>query len=92
MVTMYHLDGDQLMMTHYCMANNQPRMRADASTSSPTSINFRLIDVTNLSSPDAGHMVGLKIDWKDADHVTTHWTWSQKGVESVEAFDLHRVQ
>jgi len=92
MITMYHLDGDQLMMTHYCMANNQPRMRADAATSSPTSIKFKLVDVTNLASPDDGHMAGLTIDFKDADHVTTHWTWSQKGVETVEAFELHRIK
>src|SRR5262245_33835119 len=27
MVTLYHRDGDQLMMTHYCSGGNQPRMR-----------------------------------------------------------------
>ncbi len=91
MITMYHLDGDQLMMTHYCMANNQPRMKADAATSSPTSIKFKLVDVTNLASPDDGHMAGLTIEWKDANHVSTHWTWRQKGVETVETFELHRV-
>ena len=30
MVTMYHMDGKKLMMTHYCSMGNQPRMRADA--------------------------------------------------------------
>ena len=28
MHSMYHLDGDRLVMTHYCMAGNQPRMVA----------------------------------------------------------------
>lgn len=28
MVTMYHPDGNSLMLTHYCVAQNQPRMRA----------------------------------------------------------------
>ena len=28
MVTMYHPDGDSVMLTHYCAGNNQPRMRA----------------------------------------------------------------
>jgi hypothetical protein len=92
MITMYHLDGDQLMMTHYCMANNQPRMRADAATSSPNSIKFKYVDATNLATPDDGHMVGLTIDFKDADHVATHWTWRQKGVETIETFELHRVK
>ena len=28
MLTVYHLDGDRLLLTHYCMAGNQPRMQA----------------------------------------------------------------
>src|ERR1700690_411746 len=26
MITLYYLDGDQLKLTHYCMAGNQPTM------------------------------------------------------------------
>ncbi|HEY6294011.1 MAG TPA: hypothetical protein VI455_20860 [Terriglobia bacterium] len=88
MVTLYYRDGDHLMMTHYCMANNQPRMRADASNGD--SIVFTFVDATNLSSPDAGHMNAHSITWKDADHVTQQWTWRQAGQEKVESFDLQR--
>src|SRR5437773_2191240 len=28
MATMYHMDGKRLMLTHYCMAKNQPRLVA----------------------------------------------------------------
>jgi len=90
MVTLYHLDGDHLMMTHYCTAGNQPRMRADASTSSPSAIKFKFVDATNLSGPDAGHMYAHSIIWKDADHVTQEWTWRDKGQEKVETFELQR--
>ena len=27
MITMFHMDGDRLLMTHYCGAGNQPRMK-----------------------------------------------------------------
>jgi len=62
MITVYYLDGDQLMLTHCCMANNQPRMRADASTSTPAAIRFSFVDPTNLSGPDDGHMHAHSIE------------------------------
>src|SRR4051812_11604246 len=35
MVSMYHLDGDELVLTHYCAAKNQPRMKLDRQASTP---------------------------------------------------------
>ena len=90
MITLYYLDGDHLMMTHYCMANNQPRMRADSTTSSKSAIKFTFVDATNLSGPDAGHMHAHSIIWKDGGHVTQQWTWREKGKERVETFELQR--
>ena len=90
MVTVYHLDGDRLMMTHYCSAGNQPRMRADSSTSTPSAIKFTFVDVTNLSAPDAGRMQAHSIIWKDADHVTQYWVWREKGKERTETFEVQR--
>jgi hypothetical protein len=89
MVTLYYLDGDHMMMTHYCTANNQPRLRADNS-STPTAIKFSFVDATNLAGPDAGHMHAHSIVWKDADHVTQTWTWREKGQEKMETFELQR--
>src|SRR5277367_3311594 len=31
MISMIHMDGDRLLMTHYCGVGNQPRMAASAS-------------------------------------------------------------
>jgi hypothetical protein len=90
MVTLYYLDGDHVMMTHYCMADNQPRMRADATTSNQSAIKFSFVDVTNLSRPDAGHMYAHSIEWKDSNHVTQHWTWREGKQEKVETFELQR--
>ena len=79
MVTMYHLDGDNLMMTHYCSAGNQPRMRLVSSTSN--SLTFKMFDITNLASENDGHMSGVTITWKDKDHITSDWTYSKDGKE-----------
>ena len=90
MVTLYYLDGDHLMMTHYCTAGNQPRLRADSSTSSPSAIKFMFVDATNLSGPEAGHMHAHSIIWADASHITQQWTWREKGQEKVVTYELQR--
>jgi hypothetical protein len=88
MVTMYHPDGERLMMTHYCGANNQPRMVSDGPEGN--TLPFSFLDVTNLANPDAGHMHSLKITFDDADHIRQAWTWREKGAEKTEVFHLTR--
>jgi hypothetical protein len=83
MVTVYHPDGDHLMMTHYCSAHNQPRMRSQKSSSEAKTILFDLVDVTNLSSPEAGHMRKLVLTFADQDHFTQEWTWREQGKEGA---------
>ena len=92
MVTMYHPDGDHLMMTHYCSAHNQPRMRSQAVAAGSKNITFDLVDVTNLSSPDAGHMKKLVVTFADKDHFTQEWTWTQKGKEKTEVIHFERMK
>ncbi len=82
MYTLYHLDGDDLMLTHYCVSNNQPRMRADLSGTDPDVLKFELFDATNLSDPNAGHMYKATIHMVDADHLTTEWTFREKGADA----------
>jgi hypothetical protein len=92
MVTMYYPDGDHLMMTHYCSAHNQPRMRSQSVSSEIKKITFDLVDVTNLSSPDAGHMKKLVVTFANKDHMTQEWTWTQKGKEKIEVFNFERMK
>ena len=89
MVTMYTLDGDRLLMTHYCAAGNQPRMAASTSPDGKT-MTFNFLDATNLSSPQAGHMSHAVFNFADAGHYTEDWTWSKDGQSKTEHFDLHR--
>lgn len=89
MISMFHLDGNRLLVTHYCGAGNQPRMQASASADSKT-IAFTYLDATNLATPEDGHMTELMIAIPDADHHTEDWTFSDHGKEMKEHFDLHR--
>jgi hypothetical protein len=90
MVTMYHPDGSRVLMTHYCAAHNQPRMRAETAAADPKTLVFNFVDVTNLSSPDDAHMRHLVVGFEDKDHFTQEWTYKAKDKESVEVFRYER--
>ncbi len=90
MVTLYTADGDRVALTHYCAANNQPRMRSAAVTGPVKELAFTFTGATNLASPDAGHMHKLVLSFDDASHFSQHWTWREKGAEKTEVFRFTR--
>jgi hypothetical protein len=91
MISMIHLDGDRLLMTHYCGAGNQPRMKATLAPDGK-SVTFDFIDATNLSGPEAGHMHHVVFNMPDADHHTEEWTFLDHGKEMKELFTLQRAK
>jgi hypothetical protein len=91
MISMFHLDGDRLLMTHYCGAGNQPRMKATLAPDGKSVI-FDFIDATNLASADAGHMHHVVFAMPDADHHTEEWTFLDHGKEMKEMFTLQRAK
>ncbi|HET6576190.1 MAG TPA: hypothetical protein VFG68_21485 [Fimbriiglobus sp.] len=68
MVSVYHLDGPDLVMTHYCMLGNQPRMKADLA-SPPNQIKWTFAGGTNLDPAKDTHMHGATVTFIDADHI-----------------------
>jgi len=70
MVTIYHTNGDKLMMTHYCSVGNQPRMSAPAPAGEVKSLNFTFVDATNMAKPTEAHMHSLAMAFQDNDHIT----------------------
>jgi len=91
MISMIHLDGDRLLMTHYCGAGNQPRMKATLAPDGK-SVAFDFIDATNLAGPEAGHMHHVVFSVPDADHHTEEWTFLDHGKEMKELFTLQRAK
>lgn len=90
MITMYHMDNDRLLMTHYCGARNQPRMKADISPDGKT-ITFNFVDGTNLASPADAHMHKMVLTFQDKDHYSETWSFYKDGKEMMhETFQYAR--
>ena len=60
-LTLYHLNGDKLMATHYCPQGNQPRLQL-SSSSTLSHLSFSYFDATNLKSIDDSHQHSLSFD------------------------------
>jgi hypothetical protein len=89
MISMFHMDNDRLLLTHYCSSGNQPRMVASASPDGK-SVTFDFLDATNLATPKTGHMNRVIFTVVDANHHTEDWRFVQDGKEITELFDLYR--
>jgi hypothetical protein len=93
METVYYLDGNRLLLTHYCMAHNQPRMQAESFDSSTGELKFAFLDATGLSSPNAGHMHSVSMRFVDSNHVNADWNFFQDGkLKTTESVQYTRVK
>lgn len=91
MTSVYHMDGDELRMTHYCAAHNQPRLRAHTIDLERWQIEFAFVDITNLPAPDAPHVDGLVIGSGAPDQLVLSFQFGAGGKRSVERLSLARV-
>ena len=90
MVTMFHMDGNNLMATHFCAAHNQPRMVL-VSGNDPNQLVFKFKDGTNIHS-DSGHMQQVAFIFDGATHHLEDWTYIENGREQTTRFDFRRKQ
>jgi len=79
MVSMYHMDGPALVMTHYCSAGNQPHLRLNESKSSPTEFVFDFVGGTNLDAAKDSHIHGLVLKINSDDQMEAEWTSYKDG-------------
>jgi hypothetical protein len=92
MITMFTVDGDHLIATHYCSAKNQPQMATPAITDAQKPLAFSLVRVTGLKSPGDFHNTGLTVIEEDNDHLTQEWLYDAKGKSGKNVFQFTRVR
>jgi hypothetical protein len=83
MVNVYHPDGSDVVMTHYCAAGNQPRMRC---TQDGGRLAFTMSDITNWKKGDV-RMNAVTLVFVDGDHMDEEWTSDTDG--KPESFTMH---
>ena len=89
-ITMLYLDGDRLLLTHYCDAGNRPRMAGKMAPDGKT-VEFDFLDVAG--STQYGHMHHAVFTTLDPNHHIEDWTFMVEGDKPVHAhFDLQRTK
>ena len=90
MVTVIHPDGDNLILTHYCMLGNQPQMKADGKGKGDT-VAFEFTKATNLKSEKDPYMHDATFTFVDKDTIKTTWTLYNDGKPAGKSvFELKR--
>jgi hypothetical protein len=88
-VTMFYVENDQLLLTHYCDAGNRPRMVGKISPDGKK-VEFEFLDLSGGNK--YGHMYHAVFTPIDADHHVEDWTYMMPGDKPIHAhFDLHRI-
>jgi hypothetical protein len=75
MTTVYHVDGNDLVLTHYCSGGTQPRMRSRGLTSNTLVFDYERGD--NIDPAVTSHMHSAQIEFLSADEIRATWNnWS----------------
>lgn len=72
MVTVYYADGPDIVLTHYCMEGNQPRMRVKAATG--PRFDFAFDGGTNVDPRRGRHMHSAWLEFLGPDEIRNEWT------------------
>jgi hypothetical protein len=90
MTTVYHLDGADLVLTHYCAAGNQPRMRARKTDGAL--VFFEFDGGTNFDPARDMHMHEARIEFIEPDEIRQSWqSWKDgKPAGHAPSFRLAR--
>lgn len=93
MITVYYIDKGQLVLTHYCIAGNQPHLRATLYDPQSGELDFDFIDGGNIVSGEEGHMHSARMRFIDGDHLRSEWQFMQaRSPKFTELLQFQRVK
>ena len=89
-LSVFYRDGQSLLMTHFCNAGNQPRLRLRENTQSGV-FEFLMFDITNLQSSDADHVERVAYRVIDDKTIALEIVWKNHKPEESEKYTLTRL-
>jgi predicted anti-sigma-YlaC factor YlaD len=93
MITMFTVDGDHLIATHYCSNGNQPQMVTNTiGNLEKDGVTFSLVRVTGMKTSEDWHNTGLTVTLDDKDHITQRWSYLYKGKTGTNIMHYARVK
>ncbi len=89
-LSVFYRDGQSLLMTHFCNAGNQPRLRLRENTQ-PGVFAFEMFDITNLQSADADHVERVIYRIIDDKTIDLEIVWKHGKSQESEKYTLTRL-
>jgi hypothetical protein len=93
MVSIYYLDGEDLVLAHYCAIGNRPHLRLDRAASTIDDLRFEWDGTaTDIDPAKDPHIHAARFRFPDAETTESGWTFWQEGMEShVKTFVMSRA-
>jgi len=82
MISMYHMDGDDLVMVHYCDSGNQPKLKLVSTDGG--ALRFDFVGGTNLDPAKDTHIHGARIRMSEDGTLEEAWIGYAGGQQQGE--------
>ena len=86
-MTLYALDGDRLIATHYCPQGNQPRLSL-VGKAKAGKYQFHFLDGTNLQDANGAHQHAFWLQLDSANHFSRSETYIKNSARESTAEDI----
>lgn len=87
-ITIYHMDGTELLASHFCPLGNQPRLALKRASGNRLDFEFR--DGSNLDPARDAHQQSFWIEFQGPDAIVRSETYRQGDEEETEAVRYER--
>lgn len=92
MLSVYYVQGGEIMLTHYCILGNRPCMRAAEGTAENV-LSFECTGHEGGLQLSDSHMHKIEITFVDADHLKLDCTLYEGGQpKGIHSFELERAK